>query len=58
MKKLSVEVDARAIKTLVAPYELVKTMRASILVLGPMVRALWVMPKWPAGWLRHWFASG
>jgi UDP-N-acetylglucosamine enolpyruvyl transferase len=36
-EKLSVEVDARAIKTLVAPYELVKTMRASILVLGPML---------------------
>ena len=36
-EKLDVEVDARTIKTLVAPYELVKTMRASILVLGPMV---------------------
>ena len=36
-EKLSVEVDARTMKTLVAPYELVKTMRASILVLGPMV---------------------
>jgi UDP-N-acetylglucosamine 1-carboxyvinyltransferase len=36
-ENLSVEIDARAIKTLVAPYELVKTMRASILVLGPMV---------------------
>lgn len=36
-EKLSVEVDASTIKTLVAPYELVKTMRASILVLGPMV---------------------
>jgi len=36
-EKLDVEVDATAIKTLVAPYELVKTMRASILVLGPMV---------------------
>ena len=36
-EKLSVEVDASSIKTLVAPYELVKTMRASILVLGPMV---------------------
>ena len=33
----TVEVDATKIKTLVAPYELVKTMRASILVLGPMV---------------------
>ena len=36
-EKLSVEVDARTMKTLVAPYDLVKTMRASILVLGPMV---------------------
>mgnify|MGYP002651333438 CR=1 FL=1 len=36
-EKLSVEVDASSIRTLVAPYELVKTMRASILVLGPMV---------------------
>src|SRR5471032_1360002 len=36
-EKLSVEIDARTIKTLIAPYELVKTMRASILVLGPMV---------------------
>src|SRR5690606_37501376 len=36
-EKLSVEVDASSIQTLVAPYELVKTMRASILVLGPMV---------------------
>ena len=36
-EKLDVEVDANSITTLVAPYELVKTMRASILVLGPMV---------------------
>ena len=36
-EKLNVEVDANSIRTLVAPYELVKTMRASILVLGPMV---------------------
>ncbi|MEH6345527.1 MAG: UDP-N-acetylglucosamine 1-carboxyvinyltransferase [Bermanella sp.] len=33
----SIEVNANAIKTLIAPYELVKTMRASILVLGPLV---------------------
>ncbi|HEX7381157.1 MAG TPA: UDP-N-acetylglucosamine 1-carboxyvinyltransferase [Nevskiaceae bacterium] len=31
------EVDASTISTCVAPYELVKTMRASILVLGPLV---------------------
>ncbi len=32
-----VEVDSSNIKDLTAPYELVKTMRASILVLGPLV---------------------
>lgn len=36
-EKLSVEIDASTIKTLIAPYDLVKTMRASILVLGPLV---------------------
>lgn len=35
--KLNVEVKASTIKDLTAPYELVKTMRASILVLGPLV---------------------
>ncbi len=36
-EKLSVEIDTRTIKSTVAPYELVKTMRASILVLGPLL---------------------
>lgn len=36
-EKMSVEVNATTIKELTAPYELVKTMRASILVLGPML---------------------
>ena len=36
-EKLNVEVDASEVDTRVAPYELVKTMRASILVLGPLV---------------------
>jgi len=35
--RLNVEVDARAVTRRTAPYELVKTMRASILVLGPLV---------------------
>jgi len=35
--RLNVEVDARDIVHRTAPYELVKTMRASILVLGPLV---------------------
>ncbi|MGH8250297.1 MAG: UDP-N-acetylglucosamine 1-carboxyvinyltransferase [Steroidobacteraceae bacterium] len=35
--RMQVEVDGRSLSTPVAPYELVKTMRASILVLGPLV---------------------
>ncbi len=35
--RLNVEVDASDIEQRTAPYELVKTMRASILVLGPLV---------------------
>ena len=35
--KAGVEVDPREIREFYAPYELVKTMRASILVLGPLV---------------------
>ena len=35
--KLNVEVDANALTEYRAPYELVKTMRASILVLGPLL---------------------
>ncbi len=35
--KMRVEVDASTIRDCVAPYELVRTMRASILVLGPLL---------------------
>ena len=35
--RMRIEVDANTIKHYSAPYELVKTMRASILVLGPLV---------------------
>ena len=35
--KLNVEIDARNVTRREAPYDLVKTMRASILVLGPLV---------------------
>ncbi len=34
---MQVEVDSRPIREFVAPYELVKTMRSSVLVLGPML---------------------
>jgi len=36
-ERMSVEVDASTISKYIAPYELVKTMRASILVLGPLL---------------------
>lgn len=36
-EKMSIEADSSSINKFAAPYELVKTMRASILVLGPMV---------------------
>ncbi len=36
-EKMSVEIDANTIREYTAPYDLVKTMRASILVLGPML---------------------
>ena len=36
-EKMNVQVDANHVNELVAPYDLVKTMRASILVLGPML---------------------
>lgn len=36
-ERMRIEVDPTSIKELYAPYELVKTMRASILVLGPLL---------------------
>lgn len=36
-EKMSIEVDASRLENTFAPYELVKTMRASILVLGPLL---------------------
>jgi UDP-N-acetylglucosamine 1-carboxyvinyltransferase len=36
-ERMRIEVDASTLKECFAPYELVKTMRASILVLGPLV---------------------
>jgi len=36
-EKMTIEADTSGLKLLRAPYELVKTMRASILVLGPML---------------------
>tara|TARA_R110002049_G_scaffold182041_2_gene349599 strand:+ start:24333 stop:25592 length:1260 start_codon:yes stop_codon:yes gene_type:complete len=36
-ERMNIESDASSIKHFIAPYDLVKTMRASILVLGPLV---------------------
>ena len=37
---MRLEVDARTIRDFAAPYDLVKTMRASVLVLGPLLARL------------------
>lgn len=34
---MSIEIDSRGVKNFFAPYDLVKTMRASVLVLGPLL---------------------
>jgi UDP-N-acetylglucosamine 1-carboxyvinyltransferase len=36
-EKMDIEIDARSVKSPYAPYELVRTMRSSILVLGPLL---------------------
>jgi UDP-N-acetylglucosamine 1-carboxyvinyltransferase len=36
-ERMNIEVDTSGIKAFFAPYELVRTMRASILVLGPLL---------------------
>ncbi|PSQ90803.1 MAG: UDP-N-acetylglucosamine 1-carboxyvinyltransferase [Proteobacteria bacterium SW_6_67_9] len=36
-ERMNIEADSRSLQELYAPYDLVKTMRASILVLGPML---------------------
>jgi UDP-N-acetylglucosamine 1-carboxyvinyltransferase len=36
-EKMNIQVDSRTIREFFAPYELVRTMRASILVLGPLL---------------------
>ncbi|MDG1712966.1 MAG: UDP-N-acetylglucosamine 1-carboxyvinyltransferase, partial [Woeseiaceae bacterium] len=36
-EKMNLQLDAASIDTFCAPYDLVKTMRASILVLGPLL---------------------
>ena len=54
---MTIEADTTTINSLRAPYELVKTMRASILVLGPLL-ALRRGRGVVARRLRHRFASG
>ena len=49
-EKMTVEVDNSNINSFRAPYELVKTMRASILVLGPLLaRFGWAEVSFPGG---------
>ena len=50
-----VSLDASIIHSKEAPYEMVKTMRASILVLGPLC-SFWSGACLPAWRLRYWLA--
>ena len=54
----TVTADTSTLNNQFAPYDLVKTMRASILVLGPLVgRTLWRSESFFARRLCHWFTS-
>ena len=57
-EKLAIEADASGVDSVVAPYELVKTMRASILVLGPTYCSIWQGRSFITRWLCYWFAAG
>ena len=48
-------IESHTLNDAVAPYELVKTMRASILTLGPLI-ARSALPRFAARRLRHWRA--
>lgn len=50
LEGLTIEVDARRASNFIAPYDLVKTMRASILVLGPLLsRFGYALVSFPGG---------
>ncbi len=53
-----VVLDASALDKPEAPYDLVKTMRASVLALGPLLARFGHAKVSLTGWLRHWFAPG
>ena len=51
-----VTVKASNVRHSEAPYDIVKTMRASSLVLGPLLWPVRACPGIHAGWLRNWRA--
>jgi UDP-N-acetylglucosamine 1-carboxyvinyltransferase len=57
-ERMKIHVDPRHTNNFHAPYDLVKTMRASILVLGPLVARYGEARRVAARRLRHRFASG
>ncbi len=50
--------EAKSITHAEAPYELVKTMRASILTLGPTLARDWDCARFVAGRMRDWSPAG
>ena len=55
---MTLEVNPASINQFSAPYELVKTMRASVLVLGPLLARARQGGCVAAGGLCHWRATG
>jgi UDP-N-acetylglucosamine 1-carboxyvinyltransferase len=53
----TLDLDASSLRTCQAPYELVSQLRASFLIIGPLVARLGVARVPLPGGLRHWFAS-
>jgi UDP-N-acetylglucosamine 1-carboxyvinyltransferase len=57
-ERMNIQVDPRTIHTFHAPYELVRTMRASILVLGPLLGPLRSSRSLLTRRLCHRFTAG
>ena len=56
-ERMNIEVNNRNVDRLYAPYELVKTMRASILALGTTAQPLWTGTGFPARRMHYWFEA-
>ena len=54
----TVHLDGSSVNNTVAAYDIVRKMRASVLVLGPLLARFGKAPRELAGRLRHWYTTG